>query len=168
VKARRTPGYLLRAEAKALVAEWLDEALSAEKVSQIDIAAATGAGRSHVQRWCDPNELATITAADIPVIGRSYPGVARRLVAHLADSIGYELRAQSDVADERAGLGLVHRALDAIRCATETDADGKIEDDERRREEAALDALDEAIALRRAQLRANGSTSTSGVRVVRA
>lgn len=83
--------------------------------------------------------------------------VQRVICADWADSLGYELRpvASLDATHDDAATATtaIHEALDAIRAATTTQADGQIERMEAIAELREWDELEAAAAVRRARLR---------------
>lgn len=154
----RFPAPVLRAQLRAACSAALKAALHAESVEQTDLKHATGASLAVVHRWTDANEATSLSVADLVLIAqRGYPGVARRMLAWAAEQLGYELRAVAaldDAHDEGAtATAAIHEALDVIRAATMTQADGEITQAEAVEELRQWDELDAAAARRRAVLR---------------
>lgn len=87
----RTAARLRRSEMKAETARELSRVLFDHDVEQLDVADATGALASVVQRWCDRKRLETISLADVVLLGESYPRAAREIVSWAARRMGLEV-----------------------------------------------------------------------------
>jgi hypothetical protein len=95
--ASRPTARMLREAAKAELARELRASLARHDLAQVDVAIATGATDSIVQRWADPERAESASIADVPGIARA--GEPGRAVAH--DLLAW--------AAERCGLQVIER-----------------------------------------------------------
>lgn len=119
----RTPAPVRRAEAKAAVARALTRALYESGVEQRELAEATGASTSVVQRWTDRDRLETLSLADLALLGEDHPDLAHRLMRWMGGQLGLVVSRRLEVvpSDPPGGL-LEHLARRAKEHAETTSA----------------------------------------------
>lgn len=118
----RTPAPVRRAEAKATVARALTRALFESGVEQRELAEATGASSSVVQRWTDRDRLETISVADVALLGEDQPDLACRLLRWLGDQLGLVVSRRLEVVGSEQPRRLIEHLARRTKEHAETTA----------------------------------------------
>lgn len=147
---RRTTERESRAALKADVARALVRVLFDSDVDQCEIASATGVTDSIAQRWCDRSRAETITVADVVLIGKGFPEVARGLLTWAADQLGLvvapRLAGSAPVDHLQHAARIAREHSECLGAVLEAHADGRVDDDELARIDRELADVEAAHA----------------------
>lgn len=128
---------------RAEIARRLRASFTRHDVSYAAAALAAGTGKARVAEWCDPEEAATITLADLEALPVA---VLRDLLGPVLEARGLaltELPTAMDATSAKAAAQFVRESGSAAADLMEAHADGVLSPSEAA---TVIESLDEAIA----------------------